>query len=260
MPVEEEETPEEETPGYQPMHINQYLLYPSQMEISELPSSDFYYACRNNDIDLAKSLMETMTSDQIDKLEPNGSTALHSASYYGYCEIVELLLKKGTSRCIRDKYNCTPYEEGKTAEIKENLDQHQLLYILNLICCHPDFIIYEFQGQTYRGMKMDADDLKQYEIGAKIMTKSLLSISKDRSVAEKFAIKMEENVDAFQLINIQEINNNYGILIEIELRQCKPFVKTYKALAVGGSLLIAAAGIVTAMFLDDNQNHNCLEQ
>ena len=84
-----------------------------------LPISDFYKSCRNNDVDSVKSLVETMTPAQIDQLEPNGSTALHAACYYGHDEIVKLLLEKGASRSIKNKYDCTPYEEGKTDAIKE---------------------------------------------------------------------------------------------------------------------------------------------
>ncbi|CAF3426567.1 unnamed protein product [Rotaria sp. Silwood2] len=57
-------------------------------------------------------------------------------------------------------------------------NQHQLLDFLNLICCHPSFRNYEFQDQAYRGMRMDAEDLKQYDIGAKIMMKSLIKFEK----------------------------------------------------------------------------------
>ncbi|CAF1404523.1 unnamed protein product, partial [Didymodactylos carnosus] len=166
-------------------------------------------------------------------------------------EMIDLGNYKGIEKIIRyfDQANETHFNP-------EDRNQHQLLYILNLICCHPNFNEYEFQGQTYRGMKMDADDLKQYEIGAKIMTKSLLSTLKERFVAENFATKAKQNADAnkmkrsciciynirkahtaldienlsvfpyekevllipysaFKVVNIQEINKEYGTEIEI---------------------------------------------
>jgi hypothetical protein len=379
------------------------------MATPQLSISDFYHACRNNDIDSVKSLVETMTSDQINKLEPNGSTALHAASYNGHYEIVELLLKKGASKSIKNQYNCTPYEEAKSDAIKqlfsgenvndrfvgdsnntiewirvgERIDheakairnmlkaysgqnkkkkkkiliemidlgnykdidkikwyfdqandnndptyiltayteqtefyqrlnralarahqlnptdenQRQLLDFLNLICCHPSFHKYEFQGETYRGMKMDDNDFKQYEIGLKFMTKSLLSTSKVRDIAEKFATKKEAHADgntikracickyqirkahtaldiqelsifrheqevlvkpysAFQVVNIREITSYYGILTEIELRQCKSFIETHTAIAVGGGLLAVAMGAIGGLFIDDEESQN----
>ncbi|CAF4452398.1 unnamed protein product [Rotaria sp. Silwood2] len=373
------------------------------------PVSNFYIACRNNDIDTVKSLLETMITDEINKLEPNGSTALHAASYYGHHEIIELLLMHGASRSIKNKYNYIPYDEGKTDTIKvllsrdDNKDrfvgdsnnsiewirigdkidqeakairkmlkaysnqnknkkkknlinmidlgsykdidkikryfdqanelndptyiirayteetefyqrlnrelarvhqlnltdenQRQLLDFLHLICCHSDLRKYDFQDEIYRGMNMDVNDLKQYEIGAKIMTKTLLSTSKDRRIAEKFATKtgistggttikkacickykirkahtalaiqelsvypQEQEVlivpySAFQVVQIQEIRSDYGVITEIELRQCKSHVETHTAIAVGGGLFAAAMGSVVGLFLDNEDDEN----
>ncbi|CAF3059670.1 unnamed protein product [Rotaria sp. Silwood2] len=373
------------------------------------PVSNFYIACRNNDIDTVKSLLETMITDEINKLEPNGSTALHAASYYGHHEIVELLLMHGASRSIKNKYNYIPYDEGKTDTIKvllsrdDNKDrfvgdsnnsiewirigdkidqeakairkmlkaysnqnknkkkknlinmidlgsykdidkikryfnqanelndptyiirayteetefyqrlnrelarvhqlnltdenQRQLLDFLHLICCHSDLRKYDFQDEIYRGMNMDVNDLKQYEIGAKIMTKTLLSTSKDRRIAEKFATKtgistggttikkacickykirkahtalaiqelsvypQEQEVlivpySAFQVVQIQEIRSDYGVITEIELRQCKSHVETHTAIAVGGGLFATAMGSVVGLFLDNEDDEN----
>ncbi|CAF1517590.1 unnamed protein product, partial [Didymodactylos carnosus] len=81
--------------------------------------SPFYIACRNNNVELVKELLKTMTSAAISRIEPNGSTALHIASYKGHKEIVELLLQKGANHAIINKYNCTPLQEAKTDEIKQ---------------------------------------------------------------------------------------------------------------------------------------------
>ncbi|CAF4890082.1 unnamed protein product, partial [Rotaria magnacalcarata] len=50
--------------------------------------SDFYIACRDNNQGKVKELLETMTPDEVDRLEPNGSTALHAACFYGHYHIV----------------------------------------------------------------------------------------------------------------------------------------------------------------------------
>jgi hypothetical protein len=81
--------------------------------------SDFYLACRNNKLEEVKKLLETISQDEIDQVEPNGSTALHAASYHGHADIVKLLLERGADRAIRNKFRCLPFDEASTDEIKE---------------------------------------------------------------------------------------------------------------------------------------------
>ena len=51
-------------------------------------------------------------------MEPNGSTALHAASYYGHYHIVKLLLEAGAIRSTKNKYEKTAAEEATSPEIK----------------------------------------------------------------------------------------------------------------------------------------------
>jgi hypothetical protein len=81
--------------------------------------SDFYMACRNNRIEEVKKMLETISQDEKDQLEPNGSTALHAASYHGHADIVRLLLENGADRSIQNKFQCLPFDEAATEEIKE---------------------------------------------------------------------------------------------------------------------------------------------
>ncbi|CAF3396410.1 unnamed protein product [Rotaria sp. Silwood2] len=60
-----------------------------------------------------------MSIEAINRIEPNGSTALHVAAYRGYEEIVDLLLQNGASNTIINKYNLTPLDEAKTDRIKQ---------------------------------------------------------------------------------------------------------------------------------------------
>jgi hypothetical protein len=54
-----------------------------------------------------------MSLDEINKVEPNGSTALHAACYYNRIDIVELLLDAGAARSIRNRrFNLTPFDEA----------------------------------------------------------------------------------------------------------------------------------------------------
>lgn len=55
----------------------------------------------------------------MNRMELNGSTALHVASYQGHEKIVELLLEKGASSSTKNKFNNTPLDETKTEKIKE---------------------------------------------------------------------------------------------------------------------------------------------
>jgi len=80
--------------------------------------SKFYFSCRNNEIDVVISLLTKLTLEEINQIEPNGSTALHAAAYYGNLEIVKLLLSKGAQRMIKNIHSCTPYDEAKTEDVK----------------------------------------------------------------------------------------------------------------------------------------------
>lgn len=81
--------------------------------------SEFYEACRTNRIDDVKRMLEELTQDQIDQIEPNGSTALHAASYHGHVAIVRLLLDRGADRAIQNKFQCLPFDEAANDEIKQ---------------------------------------------------------------------------------------------------------------------------------------------
>jgi len=82
------------------------------MEVSQL-----YIACRNGELTKVKELLPQLTLDDIDREEPNQSTALHAASYYGHTDIVRLLLERGASRQQKNKFGNTPADEAKTIEI-----------------------------------------------------------------------------------------------------------------------------------------------
>ncbi|CAF4271262.1 unnamed protein product [Rotaria sp. Silwood2] len=93
------------------------------MSTAKKPSdvSEFYLACRNGDVDLAKKYLMTLkqTKNDLNPLEPNiHSTPLHAACYYGHKEIVELLLENGCDRSKLNRYGLTAYEEAANDEIR----------------------------------------------------------------------------------------------------------------------------------------------
>ncbi|CAF1177384.1 unnamed protein product [Rotaria sordida] len=81
--------------------------------------SNFYYACRNGQIDKVREQLRIMTVEEVDQIQANGSTALHAACYYGHTEIVKLLLDRGASRSIQNEHKCLPYDETEKDEIKQ---------------------------------------------------------------------------------------------------------------------------------------------
>ncbi|CAF0940986.1 unnamed protein product [Adineta steineri] len=82
--------------------------------------SEFYIACRYNDIGKVKKLVNIVSVEEMNRLEGSGTTALHVACYYGHVEVVRLLLQvHGLSRTMLNKYGCLAYDETANAEIKE---------------------------------------------------------------------------------------------------------------------------------------------
>ncbi|CAF4131948.1 unnamed protein product, partial [Adineta steineri] len=76
-----------------------------------METSKFYRACRSGDIKTVEQLLPTLSSDEINQFEPNGSTALHA-------EIVKQLLDKEASGSLKIEYCKTAADEAATMQIK----------------------------------------------------------------------------------------------------------------------------------------------
>ncbi|UJR35031.1 hypothetical protein I4U23_027807 [Adineta vaga] len=81
--------------------------------------SDLYFACRDGDKATVERLLPQTPLRLLNRLEPNGSTCLHVASYNGHTDIVRMLLEYGACRRIINRYGCTPLDEAKTKEIAQ---------------------------------------------------------------------------------------------------------------------------------------------
>lgn len=81
--------------------------------------SKLYTACRNGDLSNTKLLLQTASLDDINQIEPNGSTCLHAASYNNHPEIVKVLLDYGASQTIRNTFNSTPRDEATTDAVRQ---------------------------------------------------------------------------------------------------------------------------------------------
>ncbi|CAF1680892.1 unnamed protein product [Rotaria magnacalcarata] len=56
----------------------------------------------------------------------------------------------------------------------------------SIIINHPEFRQYQYAGITFRGMKITTKDLEEYDCSNIVMTRSFLSTSKNRFIAELF--------------------------------------------------------------------------
>ncbi|CAF0910341.1 unnamed protein product [Adineta steineri] len=93
-------------------------------------AEDLYKSCKENDINKVTEYLQNINIKILNERIRNGSTALHIASYNGHNEIVQLLLKAGASRTIRNwTYGLTAYEEARTQSTKDlfriNLDDNE---------------------------------------------------------------------------------------------------------------------------------------
>jgi len=92
--------------------------------LNRLPSrvpgqaSPFYWACRNGDITTVQKILPQLKYEQVNQIEPNGSTALHAASFYNQPHIVKFLLENGCSRTILNYNGATAYQEAANDEIR----------------------------------------------------------------------------------------------------------------------------------------------
>jgi hypothetical protein len=85
--------------------------------------SEFYLACRNGDLATVQHLLPNMSDEQKNRVEPNGSTALHAATYFGHHTIVKLLLDNHCATWIRNKYGNIPYDEAQDDEMRHLFDR-----------------------------------------------------------------------------------------------------------------------------------------
>ncbi|CAF4260539.1 unnamed protein product, partial [Adineta steineri] len=84
--------------------------------------SDLYLLCEKGETEKVRKILEGSTRKTIDdlvKLEPNGSTALHIATKKGHVDIVRLLLEHRCSRTILNCYGKEAYKYAATPEMQK---------------------------------------------------------------------------------------------------------------------------------------------
>jgi ankyrin repeat protein len=68
---------------------------------TEGEASTFYFLCKDGKTDEVRQILEAEdcpSIDELNKVQPNGSTPLHAAAYYNHPEIVQLLLERDCPR------------------------------------------------------------------------------------------------------------------------------------------------------------------
>lgn len=141
--------------------------------------SEFYFACRNDDIENVRRLLNEHSLEELDHMEPNGSTALHAACYFKRIEIVQLLLDRGFTRLVRNKYGHIPEGEAETDAIRElfkrsktsnrfggNIPHDQEIRVWFVINGHNQHLIPYHVSDTYDGRRLEyglfnGDDILQ---------------------------------------------------------------------------------------------------
>ena len=81
-------------------------------EVEEKKPSEFYFACRSGNLIRVCELLNNLTLAELERIEPNRSTALHAACYFNHPEIVQQLLQRGVTRRTINSHQMTAYEEA----------------------------------------------------------------------------------------------------------------------------------------------------
>lgn len=91
--------------------------------MTEEKCSNLYSASRGGDLAEAERLVPKLSPRDLNKLEPNGSSALHAACSNGYREIARLLLDYGASRQLKDSEGKTPKQLATKDDIVKLFDR-----------------------------------------------------------------------------------------------------------------------------------------
>ena len=193
-----------------------------------LVNSPFYNACQNNDSSLVKYYLEIISIEQINQIEPNGSTALHVASFHGHEEIVQFLLEKGACCSKRKKYNCTPLDEANTDRIKQMIRRrmNKTRFVTQSIAWMIDPDNVHFQTHQYfemlellvRSSKLDQliDFIKQNDLET-----DLKDIDDLHTIKEYFDMAINENNPVY-LLNAYTAETGFYSTLNLHITQLHP--------------------------------------
>jgi hypothetical protein len=84
---------------------------------------DFYWACRSCNLQAVINIYPKLTYEQLNQIQPHGSTALHDACALNHPHIVKFLLNNGCCRTTLNGQNKTAYEIAATEQIRKLFDR-----------------------------------------------------------------------------------------------------------------------------------------
>ncbi|CAF1593554.1 unnamed protein product [Rotaria sp. Silwood1] len=84
----------------------------------------------------------------------------------------------------------------------------------SIVINHPRFHPYHYSGTTFRGMKITKKDLEEYNKGNIVLTRSFLSTSTDRSIAELFIDCTNNEIHPPVMCIYKVINPRSSLFIE----------------------------------------------
>ncbi|CAF1480843.1 unnamed protein product [Adineta steineri] len=105
--------------SYPYSHNPQQKVTSNNIIVDEHASSSLYKACFENNVDIARDILQKSTFDKINRHEVNGSTALHLAVECEYPEMVRLLLHEyDVFRHLTDGQGRTAFELARIDKIR----------------------------------------------------------------------------------------------------------------------------------------------
>ena len=83
------------------------------------PLSELYLACQRGDSKTVERLIRSIPINDLNKLESNGNTCLHTATYHGHEDIVRMLLENGACRRVINRCGRTALDKARTQQVAD---------------------------------------------------------------------------------------------------------------------------------------------
>jgi hypothetical protein len=189
---------------------------------------------------------EHFSKDEIQNIENCFLQAIEEQNYLKYfikaytsINRFHYVLNKHLALYILDYFDLPSYSSLRTKHRLIN----SLVHIVTLLINHPDIHKYKYNGIVYRGLVMNENDLKFYNIGNHILNRSFVSTSKNRSIAQMFAAnrhfstqvpvlliyRIKQNQTAIDLEHISTVPDEEEVLIlPFSVFQVKDRIENYQ--------------------------------